>query len=73
MRYFPTFYRFFLQLFPKPLSRRGGFFFFVPAGGYAAAMARLKMDGYLFWTPVAPAMLTTNCLEKNDMIIKCNT
>jgi hypothetical protein len=32
----------------------------------------LKMDGYLFGTLVAPAMLTTNCLEKNDMIIKCN-
>ena len=47
--------------------------FLFPPGGYLVCQGSLKMDGYLFWTPVAPAMLTMNCLEKNDMTIKCST
>ena len=33
----------------------------------------LKMDDYLFWTPVALVILTTNCLKDNNAMMKCTT
>ena len=48
-----------LQLFLKPLSRC--VFFFFPQWLFSC-QGLLKMDGYLFWTCVAPVILTTKCL-----------
>ena len=47
--------------------------FFFPARWLFSCQGTLKMDGYLFWTPVAPAISTTNCLEKEDTMVKCTT
>ena len=39
---------------------------------FFSCQGSLEMDGYPFWTPVAPAISTTNCLEKDDTMMKWN-
>ena len=47
------------------------FFFFILAGGYSDM--KTQMDGYLFWIPVASAILTTHFLKNDNTIVKCTT